>query len=163
MSAAPGTHVHAQSSASPSNISSATKSHSLTPLQHTTDPAVESVIQSSSEFYAKEMDKIEVSQPNSNEAVSGHASTLPSIQSLPDNQSSTPLTLEHLTCSIQEFDQKRPAVRDMILVYPNASNKVLPVPENASILPCSNNKWTAVGVELNQNEGQNYCPSKSCV
>ncbi|XP_031095590.1 double-stranded RNA-binding protein 1-like isoform X3 [Ipomoea triloba] len=163
MSAAPGTHVHAQSSASPSNISSAPKSHSLTPLQHTTDPAVESVIQSSSEFYAKEMDKIEVSQPNSNEAVSGHASTLPSIQSLPDNQSSTPLTPEHLTCSIQEFDQKRPAVRDMILVYPNASNKVLPVPENASILPCSNNKWTAVGVELNQNEGQNYCPSKSCV
>nr|GME10412.1 double-stranded RNA-binding protein 1-like isoform X1 [Ipomoea batatas] len=163
MSAAPGTHVHAQSSASPSNISSAPKSHSLTPLQHTTDPAVESVIQSSSEFYAKEMDKIEVSQPNSNEAVSGHASTLPSIQSLPDNQSSTPLTLEHLTCSIQEFDQKRPAVRDMILVYPNASNKVLPVPENASILPCSNNKWTAVGVELNQNERQNYCPSKSCV
>ncbi|XP_031095589.1 double-stranded RNA-binding protein 1-like isoform X2 [Ipomoea triloba] len=71
MSAAPGTHVHAQSSASPSNISSAPKSHSLTPLQHTTDPAVESVIQSSSEFYAKEMDKIEVSQPNSNEAVSG--------------------------------------------------------------------------------------------
>nr|GLL27161.1 double-stranded RNA-binding protein 1-like isoform X3 [Ipomoea trifida] len=163
MSAAPGTHVHAQSSASPSNISSAPKSHSLTPLQHTTDPAVESVIQSSSEFYAKEMDKIEVSQPNSNEAVSGHASTLPSIQSLADNQSSTPLTLEHLTCSIQEFDQKRPAVRDMILVYPNGSNKVLPVPENASILPCSNNKWTAVGVELNQNEGQNYCPSKSCV
>ncbi|XP_019160062.1 PREDICTED: double-stranded RNA-binding protein 1-like isoform X2 [Ipomoea nil] len=150
-SAAPGTHVHAQSSASP------------LPLQHTTHPAVESVIQSSSEFYAKEMDMIEVSQPNSNEAVSGHASTLPSIQALPDNQSSTPLKQEHLTCSIQEFDQKRPAVRDMILVYPNASNQILPVPENASILACSNNKWTAVQVELNQNEGQNYCPSTSCV
>lgn len=135
-------HVHAQPS--PGNTFSAPE-----PFQLSSD------LQTSSEFYVKEIDKIIVSQcDNSNVAVSGHASTLL------DNESTTPMTQGHLTCSVEEFDEKKPGLTDVVLVYPNGSNEVLP--DHASILPCSDNKWMAVEVELNKNEGHKYTPSTSC-
>ncbi|RAL50889.1 hypothetical protein DM860_005245 [Cuscuta australis] len=117
-----------------------------TPFEHSATSALQSdLIRSSSvESSGKETDKPVVSQCNSN------ASVLPyDAQALPDNLSSTPSRLQHLTRLTEEFSLNTPATRNMVLVYPRGSEVV--VPNNASMLPCSDNEWVALEVVRNAN------------